>query len=356
MCQDEESTLPISSVFSDAFNDGSAPAHFRLLDCNYVLPSSGKSIVDRFNLDLKIRPTVFVSGAGVEGGPQQIPAKALKTGDMLVKALKAKLEKRAAKIETTQDLRTKCLDKEVCGLLLKGTKKAPKFLVEAMQQLLKEFPDVAFAAINSNVLYVKNLEEYLPELQGEEPRFVVFKKVSGSSKTDGDRLKTSIVPLEVNVSYGTMSNLVASVIRKTVTPIKIAALPSVKTRTKKLVQEEKAKRERRAEQQKRQEEKKQQQQSDSATANDGSKEGRRLERERRRAEHRKENMVREKTPEELAEQERGRRERMEQEAANWNVAPEDAPPSGEYLYEDEGDTDFDGDEEVDEDEDVIDLD
>ena len=367
LCQDEDSTAPISSVFSDAFNEGSAPAHFRLIDCNYVLPSSGKSIAERFKLDLKVRPTIFISGVGVEA-PQQIPAKHLKTGDMLVKALRAKLEVRAAKIETTQDLRGKCLDKPMCGLLLKGAKKAPRYLKEAMQELLKEFPEVPFAAVDSSVLYVKNLEDMLPELKGEEPRFVVFKKVSGSTKAGGDRLITSMATLEPDtaVSYGTMSNLVAGVVRNTITPKKLPTLPQVKTRTKKLVQEEKAKRERKHDQQRRQKEKAEQSSSGSGSnENDGSRDGRRAERERRRAEHRAKNNVREKTPEEMAEMERKRRERMAAEAEKWNMAPEDAPPPGsDFLEEDLDGFDEGGgggdtivtEEEEEDDHEVIDLD
>lgn len=70
LCHDEKSNIPVSSVFQDAFNDGSALAEFRLVDCNYVLPTSEKSIADRFKLKLKDRPTIFVSGA--IGEPKQV--------------------------------------------------------------------------------------------------------------------------------------------------------------------------------------------------------------------------------------------------------------------------------------------
>ena len=149
--------------------------------------------------------SIFLSGR--IGEPSQVSVKHLKTGAMLVKFLKSKLEKHTAKIETTQDLRTKCLDKDMCGLLLKGAQKAPKYLKDAMQNLLKEFPDVAFAAVDASVLYVKNLEEYLPELQNGQPRFVFFKKLSGSLDKKAERLITSIAALPTNgVSYGQMSN------------------------------------------------------------------------------------------------------------------------------------------------------
>jgi hypothetical protein len=335
LCQAEDSTLPISSVFQDAYADGSSPAEFRILDCNYVLPSSGKSVYERFNLDKKIRPTIFLSGS--VGEPTQIPNKHLKTGAMLTKLLKAKLEPHAAKIETTQDLRTKCLDKEICGLLLKGTKKAPAFLKQAMQKLLAEFPNVSFAAVDASVLYVMHLEEFLPELEGEQPRFVVFRKVSGSLEKDGGRLITSIAPLPTNgVSYGAMSNLVASVVRKTEKMHKIPSLPTIKTRTKKLEESERAKRERKANREKQKASAQDETPGGAFRDNDGSREGRRAERERRRAEHRaSQGNYREKTPEEMAEMERQRRIRMQEEAAKWNIKPEDAPDEGEPIHDDE---------------------
>jgi hypothetical protein len=318
------------------------------MDCQHVLQPSGKSVAERFALDTKQRPTIFLSGA--VGEPKQIPIKHLKTGKMLVKLLKARLVPHAAKIETTQDLRTKCLDKDICALLLKGSSKPPVYLKDAMQNLLKEFPKVSFAAIDSSVLYVRNLEEFLPELANEQPRFVVFKKVSGSVSKEGTRLITSIAPLPTNgVSYGSMSNLLATVVTSKTTMQKIPVLPSVRTRTKKLEQEEQAKRDR----------KKNRTSGEGSSSdtpggsfrdNDGTAEGRKAERERRRAEHNKAHKIRERTPEEIAEMERQRRIRMEEEASKWNIAPDDAPDAGDpvegdtgedpdYLYEDYDDSD-----------------
>jgi hypothetical protein len=69
LCLSEDETH-ISSVFEDAAKDGTSPADFRVLDCNYVLPTSEKTIADRFKLNLKQRPTVFVSGH--TGPPKQV--------------------------------------------------------------------------------------------------------------------------------------------------------------------------------------------------------------------------------------------------------------------------------------------
>jgi hypothetical protein len=386
LCHPEDAKYPVSSVFQDSSNDGTAPAEFRLMDCNHVL-SSEKSVFERFKLNKKQRPTIFVSGKA--GPPKQVsfmkkyeklsmktipanqfvlffkvPAKHLKTGSMLVKALKNLLVPKAEKVETTQDLRTKCLDKDICGLLLKGGKQSPNYVKNAMSKLLVEYPTIAFAAIDTSVLYVKGIEaEYLQEFQSGQPRFVVFQKVSGSTEKDKSRLKTSLASLPASgVSYGPMSNLLADVIQKTKDMQQISSLPTIKTRTKKLEEEERAKRARRLDQQKRNEGA-----SSSGNGggyfqtNDGSKEGRKAERERRREEHRKNNPnYREKTPEEIAEIERQRRHRMEEEADKWNMAPEDAPEEGEEIgnagsyFEEDGD--YQEIEEEDDDEDILDLD
>ena len=288
---------------------------------------------------------------------------------MLTKALKNLLEPKAEKIETTQDLRSKCLDKDVCGLLLKGSKTSPNYVKEAVQKLVVEYPKVTFAAVDSSVLYVHGIEaEFLDALQPGMPRFVVFKKSSGGVKADEGRLKTTAVALDVDVAYGPLSNLVSSVVSGSATMAKVSTTPTIKTRTKKLEKTENEKRNRR---------KNRSSGSSSGSSsssegafhsgeNDGSAAGRRAERERRRAEHRANNPnFREKTPEEIAEMERKRRIRMEEESKKWNMAPEDADPDGgegageEFVMEDWDEEDLDGDsgdDEEEEDEDVMDLD
>lgn len=268
----------------------------------------------------------------------------MKTGNMLLKALRSLLEPKAGKVETTQDLRNKCLEKDICGLLLKGSKQAPSWLKDAMGKLVKEFPNVSLTAIDSSVLYVKNLEDQIEEFDEniKQHRFVIFKKVSGSTDAAGKgRLITSIIPLQENLSYGSMSNLLASAASGSATPKKLSALPMVKTRTKKLVAEEKAKRERKSDQSKRQASGGSSTPGGAFTENDGSREGRKAERERRRAEHHANNPdFKPKTPEEIQEMERKRRERMEKMAEEWTIDGEDLPPEGD-PYDDEDLEDFD---------------
>jgi len=352
--------VPISSVFQDALAEG-APAEFVLMDCEALLPS-GKSVAQRFKLDLKKRPTVFVSGK--VGPPKQIPDKHLRTGHLLTKLLKSMLEPHAAKIENTKDFKSKCLNKPICGLLLKGGPPQP-FVKHAVKNLLDKYQDVQFASVDSTVLLLSNLEEYIPEFQKGEHRFVVFKKISGGLEEKDGRLITSIIPLENDsISYESMAKIVKAAINDTKPAKKLPALPQVKTRSKKLEEQERKKRER---SQTRKEEgaKPKTTPGGQFQANDGSKEGRKAERDRRREEHRKAQNIKEKTPEEIAEMERMRRQRMDEEAAKWNIGSEDAPPEGDPV--DDSQDYFMGDEEVgeeggegsydeDEDEDVLDLD
>jgi len=372
LCYPESAVFPISSVFQDAANDGSAPAQFRVMDCDIPMPGSdeGKTVIGRFKLSKKTRPVVFVSGA--IGEPKQVPAKYLKTGAMLTKALKNLLEPKAEKIETTQDLRSKCLDKDVCALMLKGSKVLPKYAKDAVHKLVVEHPKITFAAVDSSVLYVKGVEaEFLEELVPGMPRFIVFQKSSGTTdktKVDSSRLKTTAVALDVDVAYGPMSNLVASVVSGTATMTKVSTTPTIKTRTKKLEKTENEKRLR----------SKNRESGGSSsssggggagggafqsTDNDGSAAGRKAERDRRRAEHRKNNPnYKEKTPEEIQEMERQRRIRMEEESKKWNMAPEDADADGgegagdEYVMDEDWDDNNNGDDGDDEETDDLDED
>jgi hypothetical protein len=339
LCHSDDSKLPISSVFADASTQKTL-ADFRLLDCSHILPSSGKSIADRFKFQMKQRPVIFVSGTGV-GSPQQVPQKYLKTGSMLAKYLRDKLELRATKLETTQDLRTKCLDKDMCGLLLKGSKETPNYVKDAMKAIMKEHPSVAFAAVDATVLYVLNLEEHLPELVSGQPRFVVFQKLKGSLQVGGDRLQTSMAALNGGFSYGSLSNLLAGVVSGSQAMQKLSVLPLVKTRTKKLEQSERAKRERKQNQSRQSQERRPAGGFPTGSQeNDGSRDGRKAERDRRRADH---YATQNKTPEEIAEMERQRRERLDDEASAWNIEFDEGS--------DEDDVDDEGD-----DEDVLDLD
>lgn len=356
---DSKKALPISSVFQDAMDEITSGtttpiASFALMDCEHTLPS-GKKIYEKFKLDLKKRPSIFVSGKF--GPPKQVGEKHLKTGHMLVKLLKGMLEPHAAKIESSKDFKSKCLNKEMCALLLKGGTPSNQ-LKDAIKNLLIEHEDVQFASIDSANIMLIGLEEYLPDFQNGQQRFVVFKKISGGLEAAKDgkeaqsRLVTSIAPMsDYTTSYEKMNQLIKGIKNGSIKATKLTALPQVKTRSKKLEEQEKMKKERRTKK------------NDSnvknsgSQENDGSKEGRKAERDRRRMEQQKNNPnYREKTPEELAEIERKRRERMQEESEKWNIGAEDAPPEGEYSSDEMGTEEWTEDNYDDIDEDILDLD
>jgi hypothetical protein len=347
--------LPVSSVFQDSMDEfhsnNNMIAQFSLMDCAHILPS-GKTIHEKFKLNLKKRPTIFVSGK--VGPPKQVSEKHLKTGHMLTKLLKGMLEPHAAKIASASDFKTKCLNKNICALLLKGGS-PPQALKDAVKNLLSSYEDVQFASVDSQTMLLPGLEEHLPEYETGHHRFVVFKKVSGGLDAKDGRLITSIAPLNESISFNNMSTLINNVQNGSTKPKKLSSIPQFKTRSKKLEEAEKAKRERAN----KKKEAPKQNPSTGSTDNDGSKEGRKAEREKRRAEHRSNNPdYKEMTPEQKAEMERMRRARMEQESQKWNIDGEEEGEAADDDYdgfEDEEDEDIIEDLDG-EDEDVLDLD
>jgi hypothetical protein len=70
LCHPETATYPISSVFQDAHKEASSVATFRVMDCDTVMAGSEKTAKERFKLNDKTRPLVFVSGK--QGPPKQV--------------------------------------------------------------------------------------------------------------------------------------------------------------------------------------------------------------------------------------------------------------------------------------------
>ena len=137
--------------------------------------------------------------------------------------------------------------------------------------------------------------------------------------------------------------------------------PNIKTRNKKLEESECQKCDRKKDQARKKASDNVKPPQQTFSVNDGSKEGRNFECDRRRAEHNADNNVKPKTPKEIAEIEKRRRKRIEEESAKWNIGAEDAE-EGESIEEDdmdsgneEGSDYVDKDDEEDDD-DVMDLD
>jgi len=389
LCHPDGTARPVSSVFSDASADsnvfGPSVAEFALLDCELALTPpreegdsidpNAPSIADAFKIDTGVRPTIFVSGASVDGYVKQVPAKHLRTGSMLVKAVRSLLERSAVRVENSKELKAKCLDQKYCGLLLKGTSKAVEpYVKDMVRNLSNDFPQVQFASIDAASTML-SIEEAIPEFMAGQHRFIMFKKVSGTAavikKAEGEgaegeeadkevedsgRLITSIRSYRGGnpLSHAYLSEFVSGTTSGTLELKKIPALPTVKTRTRKNEEAVQAKRRRAAERKAKEEEQRDGGVREGAFGTGAdNKADRKQKRDELRAEHYKKNDVRERTPEELAEMERARRRRMEEEADKWNIGvEEDAPEVGDEDFVDE---DLDEDTLLDS-EDAVDLD
>ena len=170
-------------------------ATFATVDCGEPLPS-GASVTERFGLKVGKgkgkgkgigkglpSPIVFVAGSKVSK-PVQIPPKSLKTGYSLAKVARSILAVKAAKIESTNQLRDRCLSKPYCGLLLKGAKLTPG-VKEAYKGLIDEHPLVQFASVDSSLLEM-NLEKKMSEFTAGKHRFLMFKRAYGDEDEEGE--------------------------------------------------------------------------------------------------------------------------------------------------------------------------
>lgn len=390
----------LSSVFIEAKQNAYKElADFVLMDCDYILPS-GKSIAKRFDLDLKIRPTIFVSGRF--GSPKQILSKYLKTGPMLLKLLKQMIEPHPTKISNTKNLKATCLDKEYCAVLIKGDTPTPK-LKASMQQLMETYEDnksLEFASLDGTALAITNLEEYQELVPKGKFQFLLFKKVSGGlkaatssepkkksnddldeeggdneeetkpkpkqkTKSDSRLISSASIYESEDYSFSALQSFLSTQMSSLAFK-KLPVLPAISTRTKKVEKISAEKRNRILEQRRRAYEKQINPELEKENLSADRHAERRADREEKRAEHNKQHNVKQRTPEEIAEIERARRKRMEEEAAKWNIQEEVDDGSNEdiasdedgdtsYFEEDVLDEDMDLDEEE-EDEDIIDMD
>ena len=331
--------LPISSVFLDSFSEAKAPAEFVLMDCEYVLPSSGKTVAERFNLNTKTFPTIFASGTGLEA-PKQIPSKHLKTGAMLTKALRKVFVPGPVKLDNSKTLKAKCLDMEYCVVFLKGsTSVSEKYIKDAINTLSADYSrnkNMVIASVDATSNYMSNLEEVLlslPEYKEGEHRLVGFKKLGGSAslsedddKKDQGRLITSTAVFDsksTKMDYDSLSYFISGLQSGSIETKKLSTLPGIKTRTKKSQTQISSKREKIRGRAKEKARAQQEQTFAGSSTKSDTKAERKAERDRRRREHHAKNNVKPKTPEEIAAIEAQRRKRMEEEAAKWNMMEED---------------------------------
>lgn len=242
----EINDLPIYEPFQQAHHEfiHHHDVEFYVMDCDTVLPDSGKTISNRFNLDTdKHQATLFMSGN--TGLPVEIPPKYHKKSKILIQYIKTKTTPLIHKIKTSKDFKTKCLSKNMCGLILKP-RIMEKKLTKTIKKLMKEYKDVKFCSVESEHVLVPHVEEYIPLYEGKV-RFVVFQR-----EYNKDKSVVRFVYLEQEADYKHMNQLLKKMILKSITDWrKLPILPYIQTRSKKNEQLDLKKRERLKKQQER---------------------------------------------------------------------------------------------------------
>jgi hypothetical protein len=164
-------------------------ARFGTIDCDFVLPDSGLSIMEKFKIDPTRRPAaVFISGGRLTS-PKQLSGGDLKSGNLLAKGIKNILEPKSAKLETSKHLKSRCLSFGHCLLLLKGGE-VNDTLKNDIKKLVSEFPEVQFAHVDSNLLEM-NLEKKMKPFEVGSHRVVMFKRVDGEDDGEEESEKSS---------------------------------------------------------------------------------------------------------------------------------------------------------------------
>jgi len=387
LCQDANDDVSISSVFLDAYSTNDIPnTEFMVLDCtesiNDVVDTDDvttkpKTVAEYLNLNIGTYPTIFLSSPRLNL-PHQVPNKHLKTGNMLLKVMQKLLIPSAVKLVSKRTLRESCLEKDTCLVLLhsKGDSKLAtsgntKEMMRALAARYEDDTSIGITYIDSDVHYLKHVEDIVlnvPDYVPSVPRMVLFQRAVGSGTTT-TRLKSTVIPYPYDAdinSSSSVEDLVQFITdnnnnNMTTMTTKLPQLPVLQIRTKKSTEQIRTKREKYRTRTRNNS--KNNNKADTKLANDdvtNDKAERKAERDRRRTEHHKAHNLKEKTPEQLQQQEQNRRERMEQEARQWDVLDDDVIDGYDDITDDgsveEEWLDVVSPEDGDEAEDVLDLD
>ncbi|CAN0047622.1 unnamed protein product, partial [Choristocarpus tenellus] len=129
---------------------GSSDVKFGLVDCTGSLPS-GKSILQKFDLDESVKPVLFVTGGGMK--PVQASSRNMETNTSLLKWVRLTAEPHAAPVTSTRELESKCLKKEACALILKAGPLEDR-VKEAFKGLMHSHRNMKFVSVDSTKLEV----------------------------------------------------------------------------------------------------------------------------------------------------------------------------------------------------------
>ena len=149
----------VPQVYKDLHGTRGGKYNFALLDCNKKL-SSGKSIYERFKVNRKIKPTIFVTAPWLGNGVgKQVPDGQLNDLKTIEKYVDASLMPRATAVETDDELKRACgwnkkkdadnSSVSTCFAVLKG-KRYSKTQQELIEQLIRAYPRNRYVSLSAS--------------------------------------------------------------------------------------------------------------------------------------------------------------------------------------------------------------
>lgn len=198
LCSGPNDVLP--EVFDKIPSRLAGTSFMGVLDCEQKLPTSGKSVLERYGIKSSISPTVFTVANG--GKPKQVFLNYLQSAPTLAKHVKAQTKKVMQQVQNSAQLQARCLSKSECVLFLRGRRFQP-YEKQWIDTVMNKHRTYKFVWIDSTRSKL-SLESMLPEFRRGEHRMVLFryqrdvetrKKVLAVKAFSGD--KFNVVSVEM---------------------------------------------------------------------------------------------------------------------------------------------------------------
>lgn len=140
----------VPQVFNELNSELGSYMNFAVLNCSQVLPS-GKTIYERFRINLNEKPTVFATVPW--GKPRQIGPKNLKDLRNFRESVEKVTTARAARVSTNRDFARECStaamnERETCIVMIRGGKFTTNMVKDIEENLVKQFPKMNVVILN----------------------------------------------------------------------------------------------------------------------------------------------------------------------------------------------------------------
>lgn len=150
----------VAPLFSDLNELKGNKYGFAMVNCNHKLPS-GKTVMDRFALNRKTKPIIFMTAPWFGGRAKQATGGSLKDAKTLSKFVDSSMAPRAQEVSTDRDLAKYCGwgkssithdDKSIgtsCVVFVKGKRHA-KAHADLEERLIREHPRQRYVSVDAN--------------------------------------------------------------------------------------------------------------------------------------------------------------------------------------------------------------